>query len=40
MVATERSRPDVVHRRAQWLKHRVGIDPSRLVFIDDPKGSA
>jgi putative transposase len=35
MVATERNRPDVAHRRAQWLKHRVGIDPSRLVFIDE-----
>ncbi|HEY0146621.1 MAG: IS630 family transposase [Aliidongia sp.] len=35
MVATERERPDVARRRAQWLKHRIGIDPARLVFIDE-----
>jgi putative transposase len=35
MVASERDRPDVARRRAQWLKYRPGIDPSRLVFIDE-----
>ena len=30
-----RDRPDVARRRAQWLKYRPGIDPSRLVFIDE-----
>jgi hypothetical protein len=25
----------VARRRAQWLKYRVGIEPSRLVFIDE-----
>jgi transposase len=35
LVASERNRPDVVRRRAQWLKYRPLIDPSRLVFIDE-----
>ena len=35
MVAGERDRPDVARRRAQWIKHRDRIDPSRLVFIDE-----
>ena len=25
----------MARRRAQWIKYRVGIDPSRLVFIDE-----
>jgi transposase len=25
----------VARRRAQWIKYRVGIEPSRLVFIDE-----
>jgi len=35
VVAGERDRPDVARRRAQWIKHRDRIDPSRLVFIDE-----
>ena len=35
MVASERDRPDVARRRAQWLKFRPCVDPSRLVFIDE-----
>src|SRR5258708_6828698 len=35
LVASERDRPDVARRRAQWLKYRPRIDPSRLVFIDE-----
>lgn len=35
MVASERDRPDVARRRAQWLKFRPRIDPARLVFIDE-----
>jgi putative transposase len=34
-VARERTRPDVARRRAQWLKFRPRVDPSRLVFIDE-----
>jgi putative transposase len=35
LVASERGRPDVVRRRAQWLKFQPRIEPSRLVFIDE-----
>jgi transposase len=35
VVAGERDRPDVARRRAQWVKYRHRIDPSRLVFIDE-----
>lgn len=35
MVASERDRPDVARRRAQWIKYRDRVDPSRLVFIDE-----
>ncbi len=35
VVASERDRPDVARRRAQWTKRQSGIDPKRLVFIDE-----
>lgn len=35
LIATERDRPDVARRRAQWKRHQGAIDPSRLVFIDE-----
>ena len=35
MVAGERERPDVAHRRAQWAKYQGGIAAERLVFIDE-----
>ena len=35
MVASERDRPDVAHRRAQWHKYQDRIAPERLVFIDE-----
>jgi transposase len=35
VVAGERDRPDVVRRRAQWIKYQNRVDPSRLVFIDE-----
>ena len=35
VVASERDRPDVARRRAQWAKRQSGIDPKRLVFIDE-----
>src|SRR5579871_2831618 len=35
VVASERDRPDVARRRAQWTKRQNGIDPKRLVFIDE-----
>jgi transposase len=34
-VASERDRPDIARRRAQWKKHQDQIDPERLVFIDE-----
>jgi putative transposase len=35
VVAGERDRPDVVRRRARWIKYQNRVDPSRLVFIDE-----
>src|SRR5208282_4161042 len=35
LVASERDRPDVARRRAQWMKRQNQIDPERLVFIDE-----
>ena len=35
MVAGERERPDVAHRRAQWTKYQDRVEPDRLVFIDE-----
>ena len=34
MRASERDRPDIAPRRAQWTKHQSRTDPERLVFID------
>ncbi len=34
-MASERDRPDVARRRAQWVKYRSRIAPERLVFIDE-----
>ena len=33
--ASERDRPDVAGRRAQWKKYQGRLDPARLVFIDE-----
>jgi putative transposase len=35
VVASERDRPDVARRRAQWTERQDRIDPERLVFIDE-----
>lgn len=35
MVASERDRPDVARRRAQWTKLQGRIEPARLVFLDE-----
>jgi putative transposase len=35
LIASERDRPDVARRRAQWTAHQRRVDPSRLVFIDE-----
>jgi transposase len=35
VVASERDRPDVARKRAQWTKYQNRIDPERLVFIDE-----
>src|SRR6202035_2536324 len=34
-TASERDRPDVARRRAQWTKHQNRIAPERLVCIDE-----
>jgi putative transposase len=34
-VVDERTRPDVARRRIQWTNRQSGIDPARLVFIDE-----
>lgn len=35
VAASERDRPDVARRRAQWTSYQSRIDPERLVFIDE-----
>ena len=35
LIASERDRPDVARRRAQWTTYQGRIDPKRLVFIDE-----
>src|SRR3954454_20169970 len=35
VVASERDRPDVARRRAQWTKYQGQIEAGRLVFIDE-----
>jgi putative transposase len=35
VIASERDRPDIARRRAQWIEHQNRIKPERLVFIDE-----
>ncbi len=35
MIASERERPDIARRQAQWTKYQNRIAPERLVFIDE-----
>lgn len=35
LKGTEQNRPDVVERRAWWRVWQMGLDPRRLVFIDE-----
>jgi transposase len=35
LVASERGRPDIARRRAQWAKYQGRIKPERLIFIDE-----
>ncbi len=35
MLASEQERPDVARKRARWKARQGGIDPKRLVFIDE-----
>ena len=35
LIATERDRPDVVAQRAAWRVAQLGLDPERLVFLDE-----
>ena len=34
-LAEEQHRPDVARRRTRWKRHQKGVDPRRLVFIDE-----
>ena len=34
-LASEQDRPDVARKREKWKAHQAGIDPGRLVFIDE-----
>ena len=35
LIASERDRPDVADQRTKWFARQTGMDPSRLVFIDE-----
>lgn len=35
LKATEQHRPDVAQRRAEWRVWQCGLDPERLVFLDE-----
>jgi hypothetical protein len=35
LFATEQDRPDVARKRQRWKTHQGGLDPTRLVFIDE-----
>lgn len=35
LIASERDRPDIARRRAQWIARQASVDPGRLVFIDE-----
>jgi len=35
LKASEQDRPDVAQQRAEWKVWQVGLDPARLVFIDE-----
>jgi transposase len=35
LTAAEQDRPDVAQRRAEWKVFQVGLDPDRLVFLDE-----
>jgi hypothetical protein len=35
VAASERDRPDIARRPAQWMKYQSRIAPERLVFIDE-----
>ncbi len=37
--ATEQTRPDVVKRRQDWFGAQLGLDPEKLVFIDETGAS-
>jgi hypothetical protein len=34
-LVAEQDRADIARHRAQWIKYRYRVDPSRLVFIDE-----
>jgi len=35
LFALEQARPDIAHRRRHWRARQAGLDPRRLVFIDE-----
>jgi len=35
VLPSEQSRPDIARKRAFWKKHQAGVEPGRLVFIEE-----
>ena len=35
MKAAEQDRPDVAQRRAEWIVRQMGLDPEKLLFLDE-----
>ena len=35
MKAAEQDRPDVAQRRAEWIVRQAGLDPEKLLFLDE-----
>ncbi|QOZ11826.1 IS630 family transposase [Bradyrhizobium sp. CCBAU 51765] len=35
VYATEQERPDVLKKREEWSDGQIGLDPARLIFIDE-----
>lgn len=35
MYATEQERPDVLKKREEWSDGQIGLNPDKLIFIDE-----
>jgi transposase len=40
VYATEQERPDVLKKREEWADGQIGLDPDKLIFIDETWASA